>query len=181
MFYILFYLSRVKASWLLFCGNRSEPQFDKGMWAIFKAALYDAIKDYICCNPFLMYILVVSLFFKRVIYLWAVLGLHCCTWAFSSCGEQGLLSSCSGWASQLGGLSSCSTQAQLLHGVWNLPGPGIELVSLVNCRQILYHWATREALKESFFFFFSCTACWIFIPQPGFEPATPTCIGSAIS
>ena len=21
----------------------------------------------------------------------AVLGLHCCTWAFSSCGEQGLL------------------------------------------------------------------------------------------
>ena len=39
-----------------------------------------------------MYLLVVSLFLKRVIYLWAVLGLHCCTWAFSSCGVQGLLS-----------------------------------------------------------------------------------------
>ena len=25
------------------------------------------------------------------IYLLAVLGLRCCVWAFSSCGEQGLL------------------------------------------------------------------------------------------
>ena len=37
------------------------------MWAIFKAALYEAIKDYICCNPFLMYILVASLFFKELL------------------------------------------------------------------------------------------------------------------
>ena len=30
--------------------------------------------------------------FIYLIYLFlAALGLHCCTWAFSSCGEQGLL------------------------------------------------------------------------------------------
>ena len=28
----------------------------------------------------------------------AVLGLRCCTWTFSSCSEQGLLSSCRAWA-----------------------------------------------------------------------------------
>ena len=33
-----------------------------------------------------------SLFFKNLFILFlAVLGLHCCTQAFSSCGEQGLL------------------------------------------------------------------------------------------
>ena len=32
------------------------------------------------------------LFLKKFIYLFmAVLGLHCCAWAFSSCGERGLL------------------------------------------------------------------------------------------
>ena len=34
----------------------------------------------------------VGFFFNKFIYLFlAVLGLCCCTWAFSSCGEQGLL------------------------------------------------------------------------------------------
>ena len=33
-----------------------------------------------------------SSFLKKLIYLYlAALGLHCCTWAFSSCGELGLL------------------------------------------------------------------------------------------
>ena len=31
----------------------------------------------------------------------AVLGLCCCTQAFPSCSEQGLLSNCGAWASQL--------------------------------------------------------------------------------
>ena len=80
-------------------------------------------------------------------------------WAFSCCGEWGLLflvvrglliavaSRCGAWA--LGtrasvvvalGLSSCGwralecrlssgTRASLLHGVWDLPGPGLEPVS----------------------------------------------------
>ena len=42
--------------------------------------------------------------------LLAVLGLRCCVWAFSSCGEQGypLLWS---WASRCGGFSSCVSWA----------------------------------------------------------------------
>ena len=88
----------------------------------------------------------------------AALGLRCCARAFSSCGEPGLLfiavhgllnvvsslvaehglqrvrasvdaacvlSSCSTW------LSSCGTQAQLLHGMWYLPRPGLEPASPV--------------------------------------------------
>ena len=35
----------------------------------------------------------------------AVLGLHCCVWAFPSCCEQGLLSSCGAWVSHCGGFS----------------------------------------------------------------------------
>ena len=73
------------------------------------------------------------------------------TWAFSSCSEQGLLSSCSLRAPHCSGFScwraralgrsgfsscgswapgrafsSCGTQALLLHGVWDIPGPGME-------------------------------------------------------
>ena len=85
-----------------------------------------------------------------------MLGLHCCAWAFSSCGERGLLfiavhvaSRCRAWA--LGAqasvavarglsscglqalelrLSSCGTRAYLLHSLWDLPGPGLEPTSL---------------------------------------------------
>ena len=38
------------------------------------------------------------------------LGLCCCMWVFSSCREQGLLSSCSVWASHCSGFS-CETPA----------------------------------------------------------------------
>ena len=75
------------------------------------------------------------------IYLLAALGLHCCARAFSGCGEWGLLSSCGPLASRGGGfsccgaqalelgLSSCGTQAQLLHGRQDLLRLGTELVS----------------------------------------------------
>ena len=52
-------------------------------------------------------------------------GFSCCgAWAlecmgFSSCGLQGL--ECR--------LSSCGTRAQLLHSMWDLPGPGLEPMS----------------------------------------------------
>ena len=60
---------------------------------------------------------------------------------FSSCGDQGLLSSCSALASHCGsfsccgaqtlehGLSSCGAWAQLPHGMWEFPRQGIESVS----------------------------------------------------
>ena len=47
-------------------------------------------------------------------YFLAALGLRCCVWAFSSCGERGLLL-CGGPASHCGGFSCCGAQAL---GVW---------------------------------------------------------------
>ena len=83
-----------------------------------------------------------------------MLGLRWCVRAFSSCSEQGLLSSCGAWASHCSGfsccrawvlrhagfsscsmwalgcgLSSCDTWAYLPHGMWNIPGPGIKPMS----------------------------------------------------
>ena len=45
-------------------------------------------------------------------------------------------------------LSSCGSRAQLLRGMWDLPRPGLELMSPCIGRQILNHCATREAQKE---------------------------------
>ena len=77
-------------------------------------------------------------FFSRFIYLFsAVLGLRCCAWAFSSCGNQGLLCSCGAQASHRGGFSCCRAQAfargprgcgtwaLLLSGMWILPDQGL--------------------------------------------------------
>ena len=81
-------------------------------------------------------------FYSFVIYLFIVAtGLLCCTRAFSSHSEQGLLPSCGALASHCCGFSCCRAQApgctgfsrcgmkaQLLcrTGKWDLPGPGIE-------------------------------------------------------
>ena len=86
----------------------------------------------------------------KIIYLvLATLGLHCCSWDFSSCSEWGLLCSCGAQASHCGGFSaqstgsrragfrSCSTWASLLHGIWDLPGPGIELMSSALAARLL--------------------------------------------
>ena len=87
------------------------------------------------------------------IYFLAVLDLCCCTRASSSCGERGLLfvrvrglliavalgvlasvavarglSSCGSRALDRR-LSSCGAWAELLPGMWDLPGPGLEPVS----------------------------------------------------
>ena len=51
-------------------------------------------------------------FFESVIYLFmAVLGLHFCKRTFSSCREQGLLSSCGEWASHCSDFSCCGAWA----------------------------------------------------------------------
>ena len=69
------------------------------------------------------------------------MGLRCCVRAFSCCGERGATLHCSAQASHYGGfsccrartvehrLSSCGARALLLHGMWDLPGPGLEPVS----------------------------------------------------
>ena len=70
-----------------------------------------------------------------------MLGLRFCARAFSSCGERGPLfivvcrpltvaaSPVAEHRFQTHRLSSCGSQAQLLHGMWDLPGPGHEPVS----------------------------------------------------
>ena len=71
----------------------------------------------------------------------AVLGLHFCARAFSSCGKQGPLfiavrgpltiaaPPVAGHRLQTRRLSSCGLRAQLLRGVWDLPRPGLEPMS----------------------------------------------------
>ena len=53
------------------------------------------------------------------------------------------LSSCGLWALERR-LSSCGAQASLLRSMWDLPGLGLEPVSLSIGRQILNYCATRE-------------------------------------
>ena len=87
-----------------------------------------------------------SFFFLKgtlFIYLFlAVLGLRFRARAFSSCGERGPLfiavrgpltvaaSPAAEHKLQTRRLSSCGPQSQLLHGMWDLPRPGLEPVSL---------------------------------------------------
>ena len=71
----------------------------------------------------------------------AVLGLHFCARASSSCGERGPLfiamhrpftvvaSLVAEHRLQTRRLSSCGARAQLLHGMWDLPRPGLEPMS----------------------------------------------------
>ena len=88
-------------------------------------------------------ILFFFLFLKnKFIYLFlAVLGLRFCVRAFSSCGKRGPLfiavrgpltiaaSLVAEHRLQTRRLSSCGSWAQLLHGMWDLPRPGLEPVS----------------------------------------------------
>ena len=71
----------------------------------------------------------------------AVLGLRFCARAFSSCGKWGPLfiamhgpltiaaSLVAENRLQTCRLSNCGSRAQLLRGMWDLPGPGLEPVS----------------------------------------------------
>ena len=81
-------------------------------------------------------------FFNKFIYLFlAVLGLHFCARASSSCGKRGPLfiamcgpltivaSLVAEHRLQTRRLSSCGSRAQLLRGMWGLPRPGLEPVS----------------------------------------------------
>ena len=82
-------------------------------------------------------------FFNKFIYLFilAVLGLHFCARALSSCGKRGSLfiavrgpltiaaSPVAEHRLQTRRLSSCGSRAQLLPGMWDPPRPGLEPVS----------------------------------------------------
>ena len=88
------------------------------------------------------FFLFLFLFFKLInLFLFmAVLGLHFCARAFSSCGKWGPLfiavrgpltiaaSLVAEHRLQTRRLSNCGSRAQLLHGMWDLPRPGLKPV-----------------------------------------------------
>ena len=100
-------------------------------------------------------------------FFWLFWVFHCCSWDFSS-GKWGLISSCSTWAFLCRGFSWFGTQALGCMGsvvsVRRLQSTGSEVVAhrlscstvcgifpdqglnlcLLNCKQILSHWATKE-------------------------------------
>ena len=107
-----------------------------------------------------------GIFFKRCISFFKLsnflslvaLGLCCCTWDFSDCGELRLLSSCAAWASHFRGISCCRTQilgymglavvAQGLSCLQPVESSQIRDQTPVPCigRWIFNHWTTREVL-----------------------------------
>ena len=78
------------------------------LWVIFSISM---VLNYLCFMTFKsisLWIYRFNFFFYIYIYFPptpAALGLRCCPWAFSSCGEWGLLSSCSARASDRGGFT----------------------------------------------------------------------------
>ena len=96
-------------------------------------------------------------------YFLAALGRRCCALAFSSCSERGLLllrstgsrragfSSCDSRALERR-LSSCGTRAQLLCGMWDLPGPGLEPLSPALAGGFLTTAPPGKPLLKIFFF-----------------------------
>ena len=61
------------------------------------------------------------------------------------------------------GSRSCGGQAQLLRGMWNLPGLGIKPPVPCIGRQILDHWTTREVSSFKVFIEFVAMLLLLFI------------------
>ena len=101
-------------------------------------------------------------FFLKIYLFWAVLGLHWCAWAFSSCSERGVGATLhyGAWASHCSGffwckawaweLNNCTEQAQVPRGTWNLLRPGIKPMFPALAGRFLTIGPTREVLGFSF-------------------------------
>ena len=94
------------------------------------------------------------LFKKNYLFL-AMLGLHCCVQAFSSCGARdshfGGFSCCGAWAPGCVDFRNCGSGALELTGLvalWHVGSSRTRNHTCVSCigRQILYHWVLREVL-----------------------------------
>ena len=101
-----------------------------------------------------VFLIKVSTFFKIILFIYlflAVLGLHCCAWAFSSCSKWGLFSSWCEWASHCGGFS-CFGAGVL--GTWAsvVAAPGLR------CPE----------------------TCGVF-PRPGIGPVSPALAGGSLT
>ena len=109
--------------------------------------IHSPFKLFTCWGICLLFTLTCTCFcvcFCFLIYLFiflAVLGLRFCARAFSSCSKRGPLfiavhgpltvvaSLVAEHRLQTRRLSSCGSRAQLLHGMWDPPRPGLEPVS----------------------------------------------------
>lgn len=126
----VFHLIYFSAMWYLWWKNTwylesSKSEYLYPQWAMFGAYKQESLfSEYILQVFFIFYSFplgFVFLFFNIlkifISYLtfWLYLGLHCSAWAFSSWGNQGLLSRCGAWASHLNGFPCC--WAQVL-GTW---------------------------------------------------------------
>ena len=118
-----------------------------------------ATREALCV--FFVFFFLINLF----IYLFlAVLGLRFCARAFSSCGERGPLliavrgplttaaSPVAGHRLQTRRLSSCGSQAQPLHGMWDPPRPGLEPVSSA----LAGRFSTTAPPGKPYVFIFKC-------------------------
>ena len=91
----------------------------------------------------LIFLLAIFFFFLIFIYYVAVLDLSCGMWDLPCVMGDLLWHTDSLLAAQ--GLSSCSTQAELLCGMWDLSSPTRDRTHvLCIARQILNHWTLRE-------------------------------------
>ena len=93
------------------------------------------------CDTFVFFFFFLRFIYLLIDWLIAMLGLHFCARAFSSCGKRGPLfiavrgpltvvaSLVAEHRLQTRRLSSCGSRAQLLCGMWDLPRPGLEPVS----------------------------------------------------
>ena len=94
--------------------------------------------------------------------------------AFSDWGEQGQLSNCDAQASHCSGswsqsqgsrhwsFSSCSTQVQLPHSMWNFSGPGIEPTSPALAGRFSATGPPRKSSLLLFLCFICCCPSWRF-------------------
>ena len=101
-----------------------------------------------------------------------MLGLRFRARAFSSCGKRGPLfiavrgpltiaaSLAAEHGLQTRRLSSCGSWAQLLHGTWDLPRPGLEPVSLA----LAGRFSTTAPPGKPFFNYF-CLRFWLILPS----------------
>ena len=73
-------------------------------------------------------------------------------WLLRSTGSKHTgFSSCGSWALERR-LSSCGAQTQLLHGMWDLPGPGLEPLSPALADRFLTIAPPGKSLSISFYF-----------------------------